>query len=344
MNLPDDAAAAPVAFYHADFCFEARAHAHVLVARQRNVSPTQEHRRAVEASRGRSLDTPDHASRDEQGGDGTAGAWDAFHRQHAGVAFFKERRYLVSEFPQLTVRGKELTVLELGCGNGSSCVPLLTANPDARVVACDFAPAAVEAARQAVSRAGAPALRQRCCVARCVGAHASAAGLSSRFVAFQADPSAAAPAEFAAALSAAVALAGWSPLVAFDAVLAVFVLSAVPPARLPNFLAAVCARIRPGGALLVRDYGIYDQAHLRFSPAAARDGSGRLFSRHDGTLARFFERDELVDVVCSGAAGGGVHLVGAADWHTVAVRNRAKAITMRRVFVHAVFTRALDCA
>jgi len=93
----------------------------------------------------------------EQGGDGTAAAWESFHLQHAAVPFFKQRRYLVAEFPQLAARGEQLTVLELGCGVGSSALPLLLSDPGVRVVACDFAPAAVEAARQAVSRAGASA-------------------------------------------------------------------------------------------------------------------------------------------------------------------------------------------
>lgn len=156
-------------------------------------------------------------------------------------------------------------------------------------------------------------------------------------MAFLADPSTLIPAEFAAALSAAVGAAGWPPLTHVDALLAVFVLSAVPPPRLPTFLASVCACVRPGGFVLVRDYGVYDQAHLRFSPS----GNGRLFKRQDGTLARFFELDELRDAVLAGA--GGVRLVSQeAEWHTVDVRNGAERISMRRVFVHAVFTRAAD--
>ena len=289
-----------VAFHHADFCFD-------------------EHRRAVEVSRRAGTGT---AAAPFAEHDDTSASWDAFHRQHSGAAFFKARRYLVAEFPQLLgKRGQELTVLELGCGNGSSCLPLLLANPAVRVVACDFAAAAVAATRSAVLRAGVS---------------------EDRFVAFEADPSAASADGFAAALAAAVSLAGWPPLTRFDAVLAVFVLSALPPARVPAFLASACSVLRPGGCLLARDYGTFDQAHLRFSPEAACDDSGRLFLRQDGTLARFFDRDELVDMVCSGAASAGVHLAGEADWHTVAVPNRAKGITMRRVFVHAVFTRALD--
>ena len=284
-----------VAFHHSDFCFD-------------------EHRCAVEASRRAGSGAAAQAAPFVE--HELSASWDAFHRQHSGAAFFKARRYLLAEFPVLATRGKELTVLELGCGNGSSCLPLLLANPDARVVACDFAESAVTATRLAASNAG----------------------VSSRLVAFQADPGSGSADEFAAALSAAVLLAGWPPLKHFDAVLAVFVLSALPPARVQNFLASACSCLRPGGCLLARDYGLFDQAHLRFS----REASARLFSRQDGTLARFFDRDELVDVVCRGAASAGVHLAGEAEWHTVAVPNRAKSISMRRVFVHAVFTRALD--
>jgi hypothetical protein len=120
----------------------------------------------------------------------------------------------------------------------------------------------------------------------------------------------------------------------------VFVLSAVPPPRLQAMVAAVAACIRPGGALLARDYGLYDLPMLRFSAAAARGDSGRLFARGDGTLARFFDRDELAHVIIDGAAAAGVRLAcDAAEWCCVVVRNRAAGVAMRRVFVHAVFTR-----
>ena len=104
-----------VAFHHSDFCFD-------------------EHRCAVEASRRAGSGAAAQAAPFVE--HELSASWDAFHRQHSGAAFFKARRYLLAEFPVLATRGKELTVLELGCGNGSSCLPLLLANPDARVVAC----------------------------------------------------------------------------------------------------------------------------------------------------------------------------------------------------------------
>jgi methyltransferase-like protein 6 len=167
---------------------------------------------------------------------------------------------------------------------------------------------------------------------------------SSRFLAFVADPSASTPARFAAELAAAAHAAGWStPVTHVDAVLAVFVLSAVPPRRLGVMLASIASCLCPGGALLVRDYGLHDLPMLRFPHSAARGDTGRLFARQDGTLARFFERGELVQEVCAGAAGAGVALAcDEAEWCCVIVRNRSKGVDMRRVFVHAAFTRHAD--
>jgi hypothetical protein len=71
-----------------------------------------------------------------------AGCWDDFHKQHRGGNFFKERRYLLAEFPSLAL-DTPFSILEVGCGSGSSCLPVLRANPRAAVLACDFSAAAV---------------------------------------------------------------------------------------------------------------------------------------------------------------------------------------------------------
>lgn len=122
-------------------------------------------------------------------------------------------------------------------------------------------------------------------------------------------------------------------------------MSAVPPPRFAHMVTSITCCIRPGGALLVRDYGLYDLPMLRFAPSAALagDSSGRVFMRRDGTLARFFERHELRDAVLSAAAAEGSPLAcDAAEWCCVIVRNRGEGLAMRRVFVHAAFTRQVE--
>ena len=51
-----------------------------------------------------------------------------------------------------------------------------------------------------------------------------------------------------------------------DAVVAVFVLSAIAPESYPTVVARLAGLLRPGGAALVRDYGLYDLSQLRYKP------------------------------------------------------------------------------
>lgn len=76
-----------------------------------------------------------------------------------------------------------------------------------------------------------------------------------------------------------------------DLVTLIFVLSAIPPARVEAALANLLRVLRPGGQLLFRDYGLYDLAQLRQPPGSTLGTN--YYARADGTLARFFERDEL---------------------------------------------------
>ncbi|KAJ6973986.1 tRNA N(3)-methylcytidine methyltransferase METTL6 [Populus alba x Populus x berolinensis] len=52
-------------------------------------------------------------------------AWKRFHLRHSSGKFFKERRYLLKEFPELVSCKEFSKVLEVGCGNGSSVIPIL---------------------------------------------------------------------------------------------------------------------------------------------------------------------------------------------------------------------------
>lgn len=73
--------------------------------------------------------------------------WEAFHRKVNSTArFFKEKRYILQEFPILL--DEEVTkVVEFGCGNGSTVLPLLKGNPRNRVLGLDFSQSAVDYTR-----------------------------------------------------------------------------------------------------------------------------------------------------------------------------------------------------
>jgi hypothetical protein len=65
----------------------------------------------------------------------TGNSWEAFHQQHASGRFFRPKRYLTEEFPQLVAPG--IHILDIGAGNGASVIPILIKNVSARATCCD---------------------------------------------------------------------------------------------------------------------------------------------------------------------------------------------------------------
>ncbi|CAI9091453.1 OLC1v1026492C5 [Oldenlandia corymbosa var. corymbosa] len=79
-------------------------------------------------------------------------AWNKFHSRHSTGKFFKERRYLLKEFPELACRGHS-KVLEVGCGNGSTALPILRATENSVIYACDCSNEALDRAKENISAA-----------------------------------------------------------------------------------------------------------------------------------------------------------------------------------------------
>eukprot|EP00898_Chlorokybus_atmophyticus_P007003 jgi/Chlat1/7303/Chrsp58S09140 len=174
-------------------------------------------------------------------------------------------------FPQLREPG--LVVLEVGCGSGCTLLPIIKSNPTAKLYACDVSQAAVTHTRAAVMELGADA--------------------ASRVACFVWDPATQPFPVHAAGVGVNVSdCAGH-----LTHVLLVFTLSAVAPQLVKQLLTALKGLLRPGGYVLLRDYGLYDMTMLRF------EGSQRLFEnlymRSDGTLARFFSLDDARDMFVS---------------------------------------------
>jgi methyltransferase-like protein 6 len=64
------------------------------------------------------------------------------------------RRYLLLEFPCLTVSQPPQQFMEIGCGCGSSLLPVLKANPTCTVTGTDLSPTAVDMFKRAAAKAG----------------------------------------------------------------------------------------------------------------------------------------------------------------------------------------------
>jgi methyltransferase-like protein 6 len=112
------------------------------------------------------------------------------------------------------------------------------------------------------------------------------------------------------------------------AILCIFALSAVTPNKHIQCLTNMKEQLREkDSVILFRDYAVHDMTMYRH---VIRHGES-LYRRNDGTLAYYFDQEYLKTI--SNAAG--LECVEV-EYATVSVRNRKKAKTMNRVFLHAV--------
>ncbi|PNW71911.1 hypothetical protein CHLRE_16g668100v5 [Chlamydomonas reinhardtii] len=182
--------------------------------------------------------------------------WEEFYKAHPSARFFKERRYLLLEFPFLTHPDCR-HVVEIGAGCGSSILPVLKANPGSRTTCTDISTTCLEQLLAA--------------------AHAEGVD-RSRVAVFPADATDPAAAHLFNGLAA-------------DALLIMFTLSAVPPQQQLVMLQHAWRSLAPGGRLLIRDHGLYDMVQLRIPPE--QWVGPNLYKRGDGTMAYFFSLEDM---------------------------------------------------
>ncbi|EFJ36965.1 hypothetical protein SELMODRAFT_75970, partial [Selaginella moellendorffii] len=252
--------------------------------------------------------------------------WEKFHSRHSQSIFFKVSistallpyglRCLLKEFPELGRSNQEFTVLELGCGAGSSAIPILRF--DVQVYACDLSEAAVSL----TNKMGDKALNEQA---------------TSRLRTFVCDPSCEAlPAWLACDACRASDFGIKSFLVSCceggaDFITLIFALSALADLdQMSNLLKECCSVLRPGGMLLFRDYGLYDMTMLRFP--ADQKVAANCYRRLDGTLSYFFSCEAVRDLV-TGAGLLEVEL----EYCCIKLVNHKTKVPMKRVWVHAKF-------
>ena len=276
--------------------------------------------------------------------------WDAFHSSHSHGNFFKSRRYITKCFPCLldhpSTSSSPRIILEIGCGSGSSCLPIIkgllsespefTELPPFALLACDSSPVAVETTKRCVQEA----TKTTVPLAQC-------------FNAFVADPSIYSEDTSTSLLERtkeayqqivpnddrAVGNDDREGGIA-DVILCVFVLSAVDPAHAKIFIRQVYESLLPGAYCCFRDYGMFDLPMMRFPSKAYRlsverdfdDCPPRLFVRGDGTLSRFFHC-ETVQKLFEEAGFTTEEL----RYATVFNINRKTKQKLKRVFVHGIF-------
>ncbi|BBN18899.1 hypothetical protein MPTK1_8g06430 [Marchantia polymorpha subsp. ruderalis] len=269
-------------------------------------------------------------------------AWEAFHRNHSKALFFKERRYLVKEFPELVDNPRAISVLEVGCGTGSSVAPILRANKNATCYGCDCSAAALDRAELLVAgQAGLLESQNKkfrpflcdisvqsfpswLCCSSCRATSLQSCGPSQDDNGVNSRSTSAEQMQQSSEGSCCVG--------GVSIVMLIFTLSAIPLERMRHVLAECAAVLRPGGHLLFRDYGLYDMTMLRFP--SAQKLADRLYFRKDGTLSYFFSLEVVRELLTS------VGLVEEElQYACVQLVNRRKQVPMKRVWVHAKFTK-----
>jgi methyltransferase-like protein 6 len=219
-------------------------------------------------------------------------SWERFYAAH-GSGAYKSRSYLEHCFPQLRAVGDGALLCEIGCGTGAGLLPLLRAQPRLCAHAVDLSAAAVHRLETELARDA--ALAARCRVEVC-------------------DATQALP--FTAGAAAAVLL--------------VFTLSAVPRAQQAALVRRAADALRPGGHLLLRDYGLYDMVQAR----CRRRVGDCAYIKEDGIHCVFFSLHD-VDALAAEAGLAVEH----AKYCTVRNVNRKTKSTFDRVFINAVLVK-----
>lgn len=113
-----------------------------------------------------------------------------------------------------------------------------------------------------------------------------------------------------------------------------FVLSAITPEKMVQVLKNVFGVLCEGGLLLVRDYGLYDHAQLRFGRGHKIEEN--FYARQDGTRAYYFSEEKLCEVAVE--AGFEVLENGYVQKETV---NHKENICAPRIFIQAKLRKPL---
>ena len=123
-----------------------------------------------------------------------------------------------------------------------------------------------------------------------------------------------------------------------DISLLLFCLSAVSPDKMQEAANNVAATLKPGGTLILRDYGRFDEAQLKLGSSKGKRLSENFYVKHDSTRVYYFDLDDLERLFGSYGAG----LVSIEKKYIQRVyKNRSDNTERRRVWVQARFRKPL---
>jgi len=122
-----------------------------------------------------------------------------------------------------------------------------------------------------------------------------------------------------------------------DIAIMVFFLSAVDPAKMGNVLRHIFKTLKPGGVVILRDYGLYDMTQMRFINKKGRKLGENFYMRADGTRTFFFSKEHLESMF--NTAGFTSSIV---KYNTRELRNRKRRLSMYRVWISGRFVKPVS--
>ncbi|KAL5492311.1 hypothetical protein ACEPAI_3758 [Sanghuangporus weigelae] len=228
-----------------------------------HVPPPDDHHERIASSLARQRAKPVPEEEKTKYNQKPAKHWDNFYKMNADN-FFRNRKWLHTEFPELVEATQPnagpVTIAEIGCGAGNSVFPLLAANqnPDLHLYAFDYSSHAVKLVQhnELYLSSSAGSIRSS------VWDLTSTDGL----------PEGIAPSSI-------------------DIVVLIFVLSALHPNEWARAVSNIYKMLRPGGLVVLRDYGRHDLTQLRFKEGRLLEDN--FYIRGDKTRVYFFELDDI---------------------------------------------------
>jgi len=224
--------------------------------------------------------------------------WNRFYSHHK-TNFFHDRHYLSKDFPSEFPDdvNASRTIVELGCGVGNCILPLMEQYPRFQIWAYDFSDVAVDLLQQ-----------------------------DPRFI------------SAGARVRAGVWDITTEPVPASavaDVTTLLFCLSAVSQRRAAS--KNIVATLKPGGVLIFRDYGRYDEAQMKLGTSRAKLLDDNFYVKSDGTQCYYFSLEDVEELF---GKENGMEILELRYLRKV-FRNRSDNQKRRRVWIHGRFRKKL---
>ena len=118
----------------------------------------------------------------------------------------------------------------------------------------------------------------------------------------------------------------------------IFCLSAIDPTRHAEAAKHVVGTLKPGGILVFRDYGRYDEAQMKLGTSRSKRIKENFYRKHDGTKCYYFELEDLERLFCDLLGMRAIEL----KYLRRVYDNKATTQFRRRIWVQGRFRKPLD--